>query len=114
MRCFIAIFIAITFFTSIGSSAFGQANHWKDLQSLTFPENYPTKETADRLYDEMLFHRATQVVLWSLPAMTLWAALIVFFVGLGLATFYIGLALTLPLLGHATWHAYRDLIPPEA
>jgi len=48
------------------------------------------------------------------PAMTLWAALIVIFVGLGLATFYIGLALTLPLLGHATWHAYRDLIPPES
>jgi hypothetical protein len=45
---------------------------WKDLQSLPFPENYPTKEAAQRLNDEMLFHRATQVVGWSLPAMTLW------------------------------------------
>jgi len=44
---------------------------WKDLQSLPFPENYPTKEAAQRLNDEMLFHRATQVVGWSLPAMTL-------------------------------------------
>jgi uncharacterized membrane protein len=42
--------------------------------------------------------------------MALWAALIVIFTGIGLLTFYIGLALTLPLVGHATWHAYRDLV----
>jgi len=47
-------------------------DHWKGLQSLPFPENYPTPEAAQRLNDEMLFHRATQVVGWSLPAMTLW------------------------------------------
>jgi uncharacterized membrane protein len=35
----------------------------------------------------------------------------VLFIGLGLATFYIGLAIAMPLVGHATWHAYRDLIP---
>ena len=45
--------------------------------------------------------------------MALWAVLIVFFIGLGLATFYIGLALAMPLMGHATWHAYRDLVPSE-
>src|SRR3990172_3163326 len=39
-----------------------------------------------------------------------WAALIALFTAAGLATFYIGLALTLPLIGHATWHAYRDLV----
>jgi len=39
-----------------------------------------------------------------------WAALIVLFTAAGMATFYIGLALTLPLIGHATWHAYRDLV----
>lgn len=44
--------------------------------------------------------------------MTLWAGLIVFFTGLGLVTFYLALALTLPLIGHATWHAYRDLVAP--
>ncbi len=44
---------------------------WEELRSLPFPDNYPTAETADRLHDEMLFHRSTQVVLWSLPAMTL-------------------------------------------
>ena len=46
-------------------------DHWKALQSLPFPGNYPTPEAAQRLNDEMLFHRATQVVGWSLPAMTL-------------------------------------------
>ncbi|MEX2008761.1 MAG: DUF2189 domain-containing protein [Dongiaceae bacterium] len=39
-----------------------------------------------------------------------WAALIVLFTAAGMATFYVGLALTLPLIGHATWHAYRDLV----
>ena len=43
-------------------------DYWKDLQSLPFPENYPTQESTDRLYDEMLFQRASQVVIWSLPA----------------------------------------------
>jgi uncharacterized membrane protein len=45
--------------------------------------------------------------------MTLWAILIVFFIGLGIATFYVGLAIAMPLVGHATWHAYRDVVPAE-
>ena len=43
-------------------------------------------------------------------AMALWAAIVAFFTLLGLATFCIGLAVTLPLISHATWHAYRDLV----
>jgi uncharacterized membrane protein len=42
--------------------------------------------------------------------MTLWAALIVAFTSLGFATLYVGLAVALPLLGHASWHAYRDVV----
>lgn len=42
--------------------------------------------------------------------MAFWAVLIVLFVGAGLITFYVGLIVTLPLIGHATWHAYRDLV----
>jgi len=30
--------------------------------------------------------------------------------GLGLVTFLVGILITGPLLGHATWHAYRDLV----
>ena len=42
--------------------------------------------------------------------MALWAALITLFTVLGLLVFYLGLAIALPLIGHATWHAYRDLV----
>jgi len=52
-----------------------------------------------------------KAVLQNMPAMTLWALLIVLIIGLGLITFYIGLVIALPLIGHATWHAYRDLVP---
>lgn len=48
----------------------------------------------------------------NLRPMGLWAILIVIFTGLGLATFCIGLIVALPLIGHATWHAYRDLVLP--
>lgn len=54
---------------------------------------------------------SVKATLANLPAMVLWAALIVLVVGLGLITFYIGLVVALPLVGHATWHAYRDLVP---
>jgi hypothetical protein len=30
-------------------------------------------------------------------------------VGLGFATFLVGMVAIFPLLGHAPWHAYRDL-----
>jgi uncharacterized membrane protein len=42
--------------------------------------------------------------------MALWAALIVFFTGIGLVTFYLALAVTVPLIAFASWHAYRDLV----
>ncbi|MDX1496934.1 MAG: DUF2189 domain-containing protein [Salinisphaeraceae bacterium] len=44
-----------------------------------------------------------------LPTMIVWAAIIVALVALGFATFMLGLIVVFPLLGHATWHAYRDL-----
>jgi len=42
--------------------------------------------------------------------MFLWAALIVFLVVLGMVPGMIGLVVTLPLVAHATWHAYRDVV----
>lgn len=39
-----------------------------------------------------------------------WAATIVLLVGAGLAFFFVGLAVTLPLVAFATWHAYRALV----
>ncbi len=46
--------------------------------------------------------------------MLLWASLIAMFVGVGIFTLYLGLLVSMPLVGHATWHAYRDLVEPEA
>ncbi|MEP3247512.1 MAG: DUF2189 domain-containing protein [Sneathiella sp.] len=43
-------------------------------------------------------------------AMILWAAIIVIFTGIGLVTAGIGLIITLPLIGHATWHAYKQVM----
>ena len=42
--------------------------------------------------------------------MALWAWLIAMFVAAGIATAYLGLLVTLPLIGHATWHAYKALV----
>ncbi len=45
------------------------------------------------------------------PAATLtWAALIAVLTAIGFATLMIGLIVIFPLLGHASWHAYRDLV----
>lgn len=41
--------------------------------------------------------------------MLLWAAIIAGYMVLGLATLFVGLIVIFPLLGHATWHAFRAL-----
>jgi len=42
--------------------------------------------------------------------MLMWAAMIVGLTLLGFATAYLGLAIVLPLIGHASWHAYRETV----
>jgi len=42
--------------------------------------------------------------------MLLWAFCIVVLVGVGLATSFLGLFLFMPIVGHASWHVYKDLI----
>ncbi|HEU4378281.1 MAG TPA: DUF2189 domain-containing protein [Hyphomicrobiaceae bacterium] len=42
--------------------------------------------------------------------MALWAALIAGFMALGIVTLFVGLVVAFPLIGHATWHAFRDLV----
>lgn len=70
----------------------------------------------------MLLDRSVDTVtaimtsLWSvwynpLP-MLLWASIIAVLTLAGVMTAFIGLAFLFPLLGHATWHAYRDLVDP--
>lgn len=42
--------------------------------------------------------------------MLLWAWIIALCVALGTATLFVGLALVFPVIGYASWHAYRDLV----
>jgi len=53
-------------------------------------------------------------VLRNKPAMLVWIAIIVASVLIGFATMFVGFAITLPLIGHATWHAYRETIDASA
>lgn len=48
-------------------------------------------------------------VFGNLPVMIAWAACIVVITTLGLVSL-VGLVVAVPLLGHATWHAYRSLV----
>lgn len=54
------------------------------------------------------------VVLANPGPMALWAALIVMLTLLGLGSYLLGLLVVMPLLGHASWHAYRDLVDASA
>jgi len=51
-----------------------------------------------------------QTVLVNPIPMALWAALIMGFTLLGLGSLLLGLIPVIPMLGHASWHAYRDLV----
>ena len=72
----------------------------------------------------MLFDRRTDAVtavvtsinavLRNKPAMALWAALIVAAVAAGFATGLVGLVVTMPLIGYATWHGYQETVDASA
>jgi len=47
------------------------------------------------------------------PAMLLWGVLIAGLIAIGMATDFIAMAVIFPWLGHASWHAYRELIERE-
>ena len=53
------------------------------------------------------------VVLKNPVPMAAWAATIMGMCCLGLASMLLGLVFLVPLLGHASWHAYRDLVDDE-
>jgi uncharacterized membrane protein len=42
--------------------------------------------------------------------LAVWGIIVVVLISLGTALFLIGLSVTLPVLGHATWHLYRKLV----
>lgn len=46
-------------------------------------------------------------------AMALWAALIAVATTLSMATLMLGFVIAMPVIGHATWHCYRDLVDAD-
>ncbi len=44
--------------------------------------------------------------------LAVWAVVIMLLTGLGFATALVGMVLVMPWLGHASFHAYRDLVEP--
>jgi uncharacterized membrane protein len=55
-----------------------------------------------------------QAVLANPLPLALWAALIMLLTLAGLLPLLLGLVLVVPMLGHASWHAYRDLVDASA
>ncbi|MFN7221888.1 MAG: DUF2189 domain-containing protein [Burkholderiales bacterium] len=55
-----------------------------------------------------------RVVLANPLPMAVWAALIMLLTLIGFANLLVGLIVVIPILGHASWHAYRDLVDVSA
>jgi uncharacterized membrane protein len=53
---------------------------------------------------------SVRATLANLPAMLVWSFLIVAVTAMGFITLLVGMVIVAPLLGYATWHAYRDLV----
>lgn len=53
-------------------------------------------------------------VLRNKSAMLVWSLLIVAAIAIGFATALVGLIVTMPVIGHAAWHAYRETIDAAA
>jgi uncharacterized membrane protein len=48
----------------------------------------------------------------NVPAMVVWGVAIIVIVAAGFALVFVGLVVAVPVIGHATWHAYRALVGP--
>ena len=46
-------------------------------------------------------------------AIAVWGLIVAVLLAIGSLPFFVGLAVVLPVLGHATWHLYRKLVEPE-
>jgi uncharacterized membrane protein len=46
-------------------------------------------------------------------AMAAWGLIVAVLLAIGSLPFFVGLAVVLPVLGHATWHLYRKVVEPD-
>jgi uncharacterized membrane protein len=56
---------------------------------------------------------SVRVVLANPLTMAMWGLIVAALLVIGSLPLFIGLAVTLPLLGHATWHLYRKAVVPD-
>lgn len=56
---------------------------------------------------------SVRAVFANIVTMMAWAAMIVILTAIGFATYFVGLLIIMPVLGLASWHAYRALVEYE-
>lgn len=67
---------------------------------------------AERDVDAATAVRTSIAVVQENPrTMLAWGAIVAGLLVLGMAPFFVGLAIVMPVLGHATWHLYRRAVP---
>jgi uncharacterized membrane protein len=54
-----------------------------------------------------------RVIVRNPATMALWALIIATLLVIGSVPFFIGLTVVIPVLGHATWHLYRQVVEPD-
>ncbi len=57
---------------------------------------------------------SVRAVLMNPVTMAIWGLIVAGALLLGTLPFFVGLAVVLPVLGHATWHLYRKVVEPPA
>jgi len=57
-------------------------------------------------------HTSVKAVLMNPIVMAAWALFIVAALVIGALPFFVGLAVVMPILGHASWHLYRKVVAP--
>jgi uncharacterized membrane protein len=68
----------------------------------------------ERRVDAMTAMAMSMQLVWNnLPPMIVWGAIVLLLFAVAVATGLVGLIVVFPLLGHATWYAYRAMAVPE-
>jgi len=53
---------------------------------------------------------STRAVMENPMSMTMWGIIVATLLGIGMLPLFVGLAVIMPVLGHATWHLYRKVV----
>jgi len=87
------------------------------VEPVNAAEHRPLYRKRERIYPKIPRGRyrslkwAAMVILLAVYYLLPWVRwLIMVFSVSGLVVFYVGLIVTLPLIGHASYHAYRDMV----